>query len=111
MSRCFILAWLDGRGSRRSVEAMSQIHLFEEVTHLEPDYFISGTPDLPDPYDSGWERYRYFFQLPEYRAPIAKLIDPVVELVLCNPVEDGWTTNVVQFPEGGRYGYQPPEAA
>lgn len=37
-----------------------QFILFEEVPHLEEDYFISGNPDQPDPHEG--ERYIYYDQ-------------------------------------------------
>lgn len=29
---------------------MRQLTLFEESRHLESDYFLSGVPEIPDPY-------------------------------------------------------------
>lgn len=30
---------------------MKQLRLFEATPHLESDYFLSGVPEIPDPYD------------------------------------------------------------
>lgn len=34
-----------------------QLTLFAETQHLESDYFISGTPDIPDPYEGEYWQY------------------------------------------------------
>ena len=39
-----------------------QLTLFTETTHLEPDHWFSGTPDIPDPYDG--EHWTYNAESP-----------------------------------------------
>lgn len=48
-------------------------HLFREVRHLKPDYFISGDPDKPDPEDEGWHKYEYYNELDVLRGTIKRL--------------------------------------
>lgn len=45
---------------------MKQLTLFEEARHLESDYFLSGVPEIPDPYyGDQWVYDNYIFDHPK----------------------------------------------
>lgn len=64
-----------------------QLILFEETQHLEPDYFLSGNPESPDPYDG--ERYTYYDQDDPENCRIQVIKESLGSLVLKQELQDG----------------------
>ena len=70
-----------------------QLILFEEASHLELDYFISGDPWIPDILEVEYRYYNDFEKLGEPVVALAEVIPLFPKepnLRLCEPPEKGW---------------------
>lgn len=59
---------------------MGQLKLFEDTTHLEPDYFISGNPDKPDELGESIFYTPWQILYPNKRAVVAHQLAEVIDL-------------------------------